>query len=63
MPFCFLSNDVAVGDGCIINTRASVHHDSFVGDFCDIAPSTTLLGGTEIGESTFIGAGSIILPK
>lgn len=62
-PYSFIGPDVVIGEGTLINTRVSIHHDTIIGSFCDIAPSVTLLGGVSIGNNTFIGGGSIILPK
>lgn len=62
MPFAFISESVKVGKGTLVNTRASIHHDVEIGDFCDIAPGSTLLGGVKVGNHTFVGAASTILP-
>jgi acetyltransferase EpsM len=51
-----------IGDHCIINTAASIDHDCIIDSYVHIAPNTTLCGGVEIGEGSFIGAGSVILP-
>jgi sugar O-acyltransferase (sialic acid O-acetyltransferase NeuD family) len=63
MQFAFISNEVSIGDGTLINTRSNIHHDVVIGKFCEICPSVVITGGVEIGDSTFIGSGSIILPK
>lgn len=44
----------------IVNTGASVDHDCKIGDFVHIAPHATVLGGVEIGEGTWVGAGAVI---
>lgn len=53
---------VTVGKHCIINTGTSVDHECVVEDFVHLSPHTTLCGNVYIGEGTWIGAGSIILP-
>ena len=63
MHFVFIANDVQIGTGCLINTYASIHHDVRIGDFVEISPRATLLGATNIGNETSIGAGAIILPN
>lgn len=47
---------------CIINTSASVDHECVIEDFVHISPHCTLCGNVSIGEGTWIGAGSIIIP-
>lgn len=49
-----------IGNHCIINTGATVGHDAIIHDFVHIAPHVTVTGGVEIGECTWIGAGSVI---
>ena len=62
-PYCFLGPDIQIGIGTLINTRSNIHHNSVIGQFCDIAPSATLLGGVVVGDYTFIGGGAMVLPK
>jgi sugar O-acyltransferase (sialic acid O-acetyltransferase NeuD family) len=54
--------ETTIGKHVIINTRASVDHDCYVGDFAHIAPGSILCGDVRIGEGALIGAGSTILP-
>ena len=63
MQFVFISNQVWIGKGTLINTRANIHHNVLIGNFCEICPSVTLTGGVEVGDHTFIGTGSIVLPN
>ena len=51
-----------VGKHCIINTGASVDHDCIIEDFVHISPHSTLCGNVIVGEGSWIGAGSTILP-
>ena len=47
----------------IINSRASIDHDCIIEENVHIAPRATILcGNVNVGNNTFIGAGSIILP-
>lgn len=50
-----------VGNHCIINTGASLDHDVQVDDFVHVAPHCTLCGEVEVGEGTWIGAGTTII--
>ena len=51
-----------IGKFVIINARAGVGHDSFVGDFANIAPGVSLSGHTRIGEGAFMGTNSCTAP-
>ncbi len=59
----FISNDVIIGEGSLVNASASIHHDVEIGKFCEISPGAILTGACKIGNFTFIGAGAVILPK
>lgn len=63
MNFVFVGSNVTLGKGALINARASVHHDSWVGDFVEIAPSAEILGNCTLHDFCFIGANATILPK
>ncbi len=52
-----------IGRLCIINTNASVDHESRVGDGVHVAPGAVLTGCVVIGDRAFIGAGATILPR
>lgn len=58
-----IENDVAVGEGTLINIKAAVCHDSTVGRYCEIAPGALMLGRTTLGDFSFIGANAVINPK
>lgn len=49
--------DARVGRGVIVNTHASVDHESVVGDFATISPAVTIAGRCNIGARTFLGLG------
>jgi sugar O-acyltransferase (sialic acid O-acetyltransferase NeuD family) len=62
MHDAFISSNVTLGKGCLVNARANLHHDVVAGDFCEIGPAALLLGNVTIGNGVFIGAGAILLP-
>ena len=62
MQGAIIQSDVRIGKHCIINTGASVDHECVLNDFVHISPHCTLCGNVEIGEGTWIGAGSTIIP-
>ena len=54
---------VRLGMACIINTHASVDHESLLGDGVHLAPGATLAGCVTVGDRTMIGVGAIVLPR
>jgi acetyltransferase-like isoleucine patch superfamily enzyme len=44
--------------GAIVNTRASVDHDCFVGSYSHICPAAALAGSVTVGSHSWIGIGS-----
>lgn len=61
--FAFVGADALVGDACIINTKASIDHESIIGNGVHLAPGATLCGCVKVGDLVFIGASAIILPN
>lgn len=62
MPQAAVNPGAVVGRHCIINTGATVDHDSRVGDFAHIAPGSHLCGNVTVEEGALIGAGTIVTP-
>lgn len=54
---------VEVGEGCLINVKATLTHQVRVGRFVELSPGTILLGGATIGNNSFLGASAVVLPK
>jgi len=52
---------VVLGQNVIVNTRASVDHDSHIGDHCHLAPGVTLSGQVSVGEGTHLGTGAVVI--
>jgi len=59
-PMACIQSHSIIGDGCIINTHASVDHDCELGPFVHIAPGVHMGGTVTVGEETWIGVGSSI---
>lgn len=55
--------DVQLGQTCIINTAASVDHETILGDGVHVAPGATLAGCVTVGDYSMIGAGAVVLPN
>lgn len=52
---------VRVGQGCILNTRCTVDHDSTIADHVHLAPGSTVCGDVHIHEQAFIGASATVV--
>jgi sugar O-acyltransferase (sialic acid O-acetyltransferase NeuD family) len=50
-----------LGTNCIINTGATIDHDTIIGNHVHIAPGATLSGNITIGNSTHIGVGATLI--
>ena len=50
-----------VGDFSIVNTSASLDHDTQVGAFCHIAPGATLSGNVTVGDGSHLGTGCNVI--
>lgn len=51
-----------IGNHIIVNTGAQIDHDCIIEDYVHLAPGVILCGTVQIGEGTFMGAGSIVIP-
>lgn len=51
-----------LGEGCVINTRASLDHDCVIGEHAFVAPGAILCADIVVEERAYIGAGATILP-
>lgn len=61
MAGTILNPYATIGDHCIINTGASIDHDCKIHNFVHIAPHCTLCGEVEVGEGTWVGAGTTVI--
>lgn len=49
-----------IGNGCIINTSATIDHDNIIEDFVHISPGAHLAGTVKVGQGSWLGIGSIV---
>ncbi len=63
MGAAIINPHARIGDYCIINTSATVGHDSILGRAVQVGPGVNIAGGCRIGEGAFIGIGAKIAPK
>ncbi len=52
-----------IGAGCILNTRASLDHDSTMAKFTSLGPAATIGGGVQIGEFSSVGIGATVIQE
>jgi sugar O-acyltransferase (sialic acid O-acetyltransferase NeuD family) len=57
-----ITQNVTIGEGCLIHINVTIHHDCVIGKYCEISPSCNILGKVRIGDYCSIGAGAVILP-
>ncbi|KVF61889.1 transferase [Burkholderia cepacia] len=50
----------AIGNGCIVNTNASLDHDGTMEDFSSLAPGVVTGGNCRIGRGAAIGLGAML---
>ncbi|MFC3799828.1 acetyltransferase [Cohnella sp. GCM10012308] len=50
-----------IGKGCIINTGATIDHDSLIDDYVHISPGANLAGAVKVGKGSWLGIGSIVV--
>jgi len=63
LPGAILMAEVRLGRQVIINTKASVDHESVLEDGVELAPGATLCGAVHLGVNAWICAGATVLPR
>lgn len=62
MQGSIIQSGTRIGRHCIINTGASVDHECVIDDYVHISPHCTLCGNVQVGEGTWVGAGTTVIP-
>lgn len=52
-----------MGPGCIVNTRASLDHDSVMDAFSSLAPAAATGGNCHLGSCSALGMGGLLLQR
>ncbi|WP_123419015.1 acetyltransferase [Pseudomonas moraviensis] len=63
MAGAVINAEAFIGDLCIVNTGATIDHDCVLGLGVHVAPQCALAGNVQIGNLSFIGVGSKIIPE
>ncbi len=61
MAGAIVNSDSRVGNFCILNTRASLDHDSVMEDFSSLAPNAVTGGNVHIGSFSAVSLGASII--
>lgn len=60
MAGCVVNPYTVIGQGCIVNTCASIDHDGCIGNYVHVSVGAHLCGTVWVGKHTWIGAGVTI---
>ncbi len=63
LAHALVAAEVRIGEACIINHKASVDHESTLGNGVHVAPGAILCGCVSVGDNVLIGAGAVVLPR
>jgi sugar O-acyltransferase (sialic acid O-acetyltransferase NeuD family) len=63
MAGAIIMPEVIIHDQCIVNTKASVDHESVINNGCEIGPGATLCGSVVMNENSWVCAGSTVTPR
>ncbi|MEK3725869.1 acetyltransferase [Paenibacillus sp. FSL H8-0034] len=63
MPGSVINACAVLGDNIIVNTLACIDHDCIINSHTHIAPRVSLAGCVNVGEGSFIGIGSSVIPE
>ncbi len=63
MPLTCIHCGSVIGAHSIVNTKASLDHDNYLGNFASVSPGVTIGGNSSILDFAFIGLGSNIIQK
>ena len=61
MAGAVINCNAVIEDGAIINTCSSIDHDTQISEFVHVSIGAHLAGSVSIGNSSFIGAGAIVI--
>ena len=58
-----VTTGVRVGENVIINTSASVDHDSVIEDGAHVCPGVRLAGHVRVGRGAWVGIGAVVIDR
>lgn len=60
MPHAVIGPNTSIGKFCILNTRASIDHDSRMADYASLAPGVVTGGAVSVGARSAVSIGAIV---
>jgi sugar O-acyltransferase (sialic acid O-acetyltransferase NeuD family) len=63
LPGAVICAEARIGRQCIVNTRASIDHETMLEDGVEIGPGATLCGLVHAGTNAWVCAGATVLPR
>ena len=63
MTGAIITERINIGMGTLVHVQCNIHHDSVIGEFCELSPGCSILGRVTLGSYVSVGAGAIILPR
>jgi len=61
MSGAVITASTKIGQGTLVNSQASVHHECTIGNFCELSPGCKILGKVRIGNNTSVGSNAVLL--
>lgn len=61
--FSILTDNIKIGNHCILNRSNHVGHDSIIGDFFSAMPGAIISGNCKIGDRVYVGTNSSVKQK
>jgi sugar O-acyltransferase (sialic acid O-acetyltransferase NeuD family) len=62
MTGAVITTSTDIGKGTLVRIHCSIHHDTVIGEFCELSPGCRILGSVKIGSYVSVGTGAIVLP-
>jgi sugar O-acyltransferase (sialic acid O-acetyltransferase NeuD family) len=63
MSGVIITSEVTIEEGVLINLSCTIGHNSQIKQYAELSPMTNVSGGVTVGEFSFLGTGSIVLPN
>ena len=61
MQGAVITANTHIGAGVLVHVHASVHHDTVIGDYCELSPGCRILGGATIGAGVSVGTNAVVM--
>lgn len=55
------TNDIYMGNHCIVNLSCTIGHDAVLSDYSSIMPGVNISGGAKLEESVYVGTGAKLI--